>query len=228
MIAKLKKSCSIDIKSSNLMSCLSLSTMTLLVFASIVMMTIISVTPIIILGIGELPEGQRDIIIEPRLEYLNSTKLSEAGRVTALPRVKLYLGLDKGRAVTGWLMDFRSEREHHLGNIGGDEPPMHNFIYAHEELGFAVDQEITLTLLQKNLLEGVRNAVMENRLLTDRKTEVMNELSVLEATELTMSGKFRVKEVFDTSSGKFGIGQVNNYIYLDIRWALQQMVNHTY
>ena len=34
------------------MSCLSLATMTLLVFASVVIITIIAVTPIIILGIG--------------------------------------------------------------------------------------------------------------------------------------------------------------------------------
>jgi hypothetical protein len=52
MIQKLRKSCAIDIESNALMSCLSLATMTLLIFASIVMMTIISVTPIIILGIG--------------------------------------------------------------------------------------------------------------------------------------------------------------------------------
>ena len=64
---KLRKSCTIDIKSSTLLSCLSLATMTLLVFASVVIITIISVTPIIILGIGELPEGQRDIIITPKL-----------------------------------------------------------------------------------------------------------------------------------------------------------------
>ncbi len=57
------------------MSGLSLATMTLLVFACVVMITIISVTPIIILGIGELDSGQRDIIISPRLDYLNSTKI---------------------------------------------------------------------------------------------------------------------------------------------------------
>lgn len=37
-----------------------------------------------------------------------------------------------------------------------------------------------------------------------------------------------MKEVFDTASGKFGIGNVNNFVYLDIRYALQQMLNYTY
>lgn len=41
-------------------------------------------------------------------------------------------------------------------------------------------------------------------------------------------GEFIVKEVFDTASGKFGIGHVNNYVYLDIRYGLQQMLNYTY
>ena len=49
---KVRKSCAIEIKSNTLMSCLSLATMTLLVFASVVIITIIAVTPIIILGIG--------------------------------------------------------------------------------------------------------------------------------------------------------------------------------
>ena len=76
---KIRKSCAIDIKSNSLMTCLTLSTMGLLVFASIVIITIISVTPIIILGIGELPEGQRDIILKPRLNYLNATQVQEKG-----------------------------------------------------------------------------------------------------------------------------------------------------
>lgn len=43
-----------------------------------------------------------------------------------------------------------------------------------------------------------------------------------------ISGEFIVRQVFDTASGKFGIGHVNNYIYLDLKYALQQMFNHTY
>ena len=67
--------------------------MTLLVFASVVIITIIAVTPIIILGIGELPEGQRDIIITPKLDYLNATQLSDVGKVTAMPRIESFMKL---------------------------------------------------------------------------------------------------------------------------------------
>jgi hypothetical protein len=67
MIPKLARNCTVNIKSSRLMSILSLSTMTLLILASIVIITIIAVTPIVILGLGELQEGQRDLIITPKL-----------------------------------------------------------------------------------------------------------------------------------------------------------------
>ncbi len=63
---------------------------------------------------------------------------------------------------------------------------------------------------------------------TPNKNEVMKEINKLMEKDLNLTGKFRVREVFDTSSGKFGIGQVNNYVYLDIRWALQQIINQTY
>ena len=45
---------------------------------------------------------------------------------------------------------------------------------------------------------------------------------------MIVQGSFQVKEVFDTASGKFGIGSVNNYVYLDIKFAFQQMINYTY
>ncbi len=66
MLTQAKKSCTVNIKSNGLMSCLSLSTMTLLILASVVIITIINVTPIVILGLGELQDGQRDLIISPK------------------------------------------------------------------------------------------------------------------------------------------------------------------
>ena len=39
-----------------------------------------------------------------------------------------------------------------------------------------------------------------------------------------MSGTFLVREVFNTASGKFGIGNVNNFLYLDIRYAFGQIL----
>ena len=43
-----------------------------------------------------------------------------------------------------------------------------------------------------------------------------------------LNGQFIVRQVFSTASGKFGIGHVNNFVYLDIKYALQQMCNFTY
>ena len=42
-----------------------------------------------------------------------------------------------------------------------------------------------------------------------------------------LEGEFTVREVFDTASGKFGIGQVNQFVYFDICYALQQIINRT-
>jgi len=75
MISKFKKSCAINVKSNPLMACLSLSTMCLLITASIVIITVISVSPIVILGLGELQSGQRDLIVLPKERYLNTTKV---------------------------------------------------------------------------------------------------------------------------------------------------------
>lgn len=76
MLSQISKNCAVNIKSNRLMSCLSLSTMTLLILASVVIITIINVTPIVILGLGELQDGQRDMIITPKLDYINTTKIS--------------------------------------------------------------------------------------------------------------------------------------------------------
>ena len=42
-----------------------------------------------------------------------------------------------------------------------------------------------------------------------------------------MEGTFTVKETFSTASGKFGIVEVNQYVYLDIRYAFQQIIKQT-
>lgn len=82
-----KKLCSVSIKSNSLLSCLSVSTMCLLVFASIIIITIISITPIIILGLGEITAGQRDLILKPMNGQLNTTKVAELSGEIAMPRL---------------------------------------------------------------------------------------------------------------------------------------------
>jgi hypothetical protein len=88
MLTQFKRNCTVNIKSNRLMSCLSLSTMCLLILASIVIITIISVTPIIILGLGEIQAGQRDLILTPLNSYMNSTKISDISGHQVMARVE--------------------------------------------------------------------------------------------------------------------------------------------
>jgi hypothetical protein len=66
MLTQIKKNCTVNINSGRLLSCLSLSTMCILIFASIVIITVISITPVIILALGEIDSGQRDLILTPK------------------------------------------------------------------------------------------------------------------------------------------------------------------
>ena len=224
---KISKSWAVDIKSSRLMSCLSLSTITLLVLASVVIITIISVTPIIILGIGELPEGQRDIIIKPRLQHLNATQLSTVGGVTAMPRLAAAMLTPAGRQLDCWFMDFTLEKEKHLGTIGGGEPAGHSYIYAHEDTGLEAEQQVNLTFLHKHTLLALQTALQERHIQTPNSDKIMQEIALLLRPQVSLTGQFTVKYTFDTAAGKFGIGHVNNNVYLDLRSAFQQIVQQT-
>ena len=45
------------------------------------------------------------------------------------------------------------ERMHHLGTIGGGEPPLHDWIYAQEELGLTEGQRVDIALGSDQLLQ---------------------------------------------------------------------------
>lgn len=102
------------------MSCLSLSTMTLLILASVVIISIINVTPIVILGLGELQDGQRDLIINPKLDFVNVSKIAAISGQKAMPRINTGLFINNGQQANAWFMDFTLEKQMHLGTIGGD------------------------------------------------------------------------------------------------------------
>ena len=102
----MKRLCSVQLKSNRLLSCLSMSTMCLLIFTTIVIITIISMTPIIVLGLGEIAAGQRDIILYPVRDYFNATKVSELSGESAMPRNSIPIDVD-GSIGTGWFMDFK-------------------------------------------------------------------------------------------------------------------------
>lgn len=110
------KFCAVTIKSNSLLSCLSVSTMCLLVFTSIIIITIISITPIIILGLGEITAGQRDVILSPPRGHLNASKIGQLSGQTAMPRLSDSFIINKQGSV-GWFMDLNLELENHLGTL---------------------------------------------------------------------------------------------------------------
>lgn len=58
--------------------------------------------------------------------------------------------------------------------------------------------------------------------------EMIRELNELIDGSISIKGNFTVKQTFGTASGKFGIGIISNFIYLDIKYAFQQMIEDTY
>lgn len=104
-----KKLCTVKIKSNSLLSCLSVSTMCLLVFASIIIITIISITPIIILGLGEINAGQRDVLLTPLNGFLNSSKISELSGQVTMPRLSTR-AIINSQSASAWFMDLKLEQ----------------------------------------------------------------------------------------------------------------------
>lgn len=113
----MKKLCTVNLKSNTLLSCLSISTMCLLIFTSIIIITIISITPIIILGLGEITAGQRDIILTPaKMGYLNATKITELSGEVSMPRISTSVVIN-GQSGVGWFMDLKLEQDQHCGTL---------------------------------------------------------------------------------------------------------------
>jgi hypothetical protein len=96
---------------------------------------------------GNFNLASGDIILTPRLDYLNATKLSEVGNVSAMPRHRAYMAVNSASNVVGWFMDFKLEKQNHLGTIGGDEPDNHSYIYAHESIGLVKGQQARISFL---------------------------------------------------------------------------------
>jgi hypothetical protein len=82
--------------------------MCLLVFTSIIIITIISVTPIIILGFGEIAAGHRDVILTPSSGFLNASKIGELSAQATMPRISFTAKIN-GLNSVGWFMDLAVE-----------------------------------------------------------------------------------------------------------------------
>ena len=90
--------------------------MCLLVFTSVIIITIISITPIIILGLGEIGAGQRDVILTPINTLMNCSKITEMTELPAMPRQQLSVTVNNKNGI-GWFMDLDLEKEQHLGTL---------------------------------------------------------------------------------------------------------------
>jgi hypothetical protein len=109
------------------------------VFASIIIITIISITPIIILGLGEITAGQRDVLLSSGSGTINASKVGELSGQAAMPRISEIVKIN-GASSVGWFMDLKLEREQHLGtlqlgnDVGNGEEP----IYVHGQFKVGV------------------------------------------------------------------------------------------
>lgn len=72
----LRQFCSVKLKSSKMMVCLSLATIFILIVATITIVTIISKTPIIMLALGQARAGQMDLVLQTQgSANLNNTRI---------------------------------------------------------------------------------------------------------------------------------------------------------
>jgi hypothetical protein len=103
------------------MQALSLSTLTLLTLATVLILTLIALMPVLVLALAEQNEGQRDFILAPQGNYANCSTVAVRTGVQPMPRFLAKVKMS-GETAHARFLDFKLEREQHLGNLGGDEP----------------------------------------------------------------------------------------------------------
>ena len=113
------KPSSLGSESTALTNCVSVCLIALLVFATVVVFTLIAYNPIVILTIAETNSGQRDFIVKPKSPHLNSTKIDEVSSFRPMPRVVTDLVLNESRKANGIFLDFDLEEQQNLGTFGG-------------------------------------------------------------------------------------------------------------
>lgn len=59
------KQCPLDVHTDSRIQCVSVCLIALLVFATVIITTILALNPIIILNIAQLNTGQRDFVLKP-------------------------------------------------------------------------------------------------------------------------------------------------------------------
>lgn len=81
--------CSVKLKSSKLMVCLSLITIFILIVSTVTIVSLTAKTPIIILALAQSRSGQMDFKLQPRNSflYLNNSKIRELTKVESMGRI---------------------------------------------------------------------------------------------------------------------------------------------
>lgn len=124
-------------------------------------------------------------------------------------------------------MDFQLEQDQHLGTIAGGEGPNHRIVYAHDGLGLHGGQNITVMALDKTFLSSLALQIASGAIDMPDKAGVEQEIQQLLHNSRVLAGNFTVGKTFDGAEGKFGMGTVDNNLYLDLRYAPAQMVGDT-
>lgn len=157
-----KRTCALNIRSTRLLQALSLSTVTLLTLATVLILTVLALMPVVVLALGEQNEGQRDFVLAPQGKYMNCSTIAGRTGMQPMPRYLTKLQVN-GETAHARLMDFRLEREQHLGYVGGDEPENHRFVYPSSKFGLTVGQEVEIELQDLEIFDAIRTAIVEGR-----------------------------------------------------------------
>lgn len=71
-----------------------------------------------------------------------------------------------------------------------------------------------------HFIQAIRQYVKNSQL--NNKQEIIKDMDKLSETK--MEGKFFVKQKFSDAMGKFPIGEINRFVYMDIDTAFQQIL----
>lgn len=138
------KQCLPGMSSDTPLQCVSIAFISLLVFTTVIVSTILAFNPIILLNIAQLDTGHRDFIIKTNASCFNATKVAQLTSLSPMPRVKSRMILDNGKTAVGWFMDFHKETELGLGFINAEDSSLNGSLFAHSSLGLKEGQKVTL------------------------------------------------------------------------------------
>lgn len=109
---------------------MSLTTIFVLVLATLVVATGLSKLPLIVAAIAQARAGQVDLTISSsHMKRLNNTQVELLVSKPTMPRVNLNILAVNNISGWGWLIDFDEENRQHYGHFGWDIPGDHVFLH---------------------------------------------------------------------------------------------------